>query len=136
MKEKVEAVGCEFKYSGVGNGLLFAAVLATLALVAGMPLGLELRGFVALYVVALGGRARRSLNGVRGIRVDGEGAIRVVTVQGERTGVVRAGSFVAPWLTIVRWRPKGARCDRTVAIFPDMANADSRRRLRVLLRWS
>jgi toxin CptA len=135
MKERIGAVGCEFKYSGVGNGLLFGAVLATLALVACTPLGLALRGFMALYVAALGWRARRVLNSTRGIRVDGEGVIAVVTAQGERTGVVRDGSFVAPWLTIVRWRPEGARWDRTVAIFPDTANADARRRLRVLLRW-
>ena len=135
MKGKVEAVGCEFKYSGVAHGLLFAAAVATLGIVACTPLGITLRGFVALHVVALALRARRALGGMRGIRLDGEGAITVVTAQGERSGVVRDGSFVAPWLTIVRWRPDGARFDSTLPVFPDMASVEERRRLRVFLRW-
>jgi hypothetical protein len=43
---------------------------------------------------------------------------------------------VAPWLTIVRWRPDGARRDGTVLLLPDMAEAEALRRLRVLLRWA
>ena len=52
-----------------------------------------------------------------------------------RSGRVRAGSFVAPWLTIVRWRPDGTRRDHTVLLLPDMAADDALRRLRVVLRW-
>ena len=74
------------------------------------------------------------------------GACRlVVTMAGEirianhldewRTGVVRQGCFVAPWLTIVRWRAPSHRFDRTVLILPDMVGEDGFRRLRVLLRW-
>jgi len=51
-----------------------------------------------------------------------------------RTGQVQDGSFVAPWLTIVRWRVAGERFDRTVAILPDMLDAARFRELRVLLR--
>jgi len=51
-----------------------------------------------------------------------------------RTGQLRDGSFVAPWLTIVRWRAAGERFDRTVAILPDMIDAARFRELRVLLR--
>jgi len=44
--------------------------------------------------------------------------------------------FVAPWLTIVRWRPPGARFDRTVMVLPGMLTDDCFRRLRVLLRFA
>lgn len=50
-------------------------------------------------------------------------------------GVVAAGSFVAPWLTIVLWRPPGARFSRPLVILPDMLDPESFRRLRVVLRW-
>jgi hypothetical protein len=53
-----------------------------------------------------------------------------------RTGSVRAGSFVAPWLTIVRWRPDGAWLDRTIPILPGMASPEELRRMRVVLRWA
>jgi hypothetical protein len=50
-------------------------------------------------------------------------------------GVVLPGSFVAPWLTIVRWVPPGARFSRSLVILPDMLDAESFRRLRMVLRW-
>jgi hypothetical protein len=68
----------------------------------------------------------------------------VVTMAGEvhlrsdvdewRTGVIRPGSFVASWLTIIRWRAPAHRFDRTLLI-PDMLPEEDFRRLRVLLRW-
>ena len=60
--------------------------------------------------------------------VDGEGRVR--------SGALRPGSFVAPWLTIVRWRPEGARFDRALPLVPGMADGESLRRLRVVLRWA
>ena len=53
-----------------------------------------------------------------------------------RTGTLQPGSFVAPWLTIVRWRPEGAWCDRTVPLLPGMLDAQTFRRLRVVLRFA
>ena len=53
-----------------------------------------------------------------------------------RAGAIADGCFVAPWLTIVRWRPAGARFDRTILVLPDMIGADEFRRLRVMLRWA
>ena len=55
---------------------------------------------------------------------------------GWRTGQVRDGSFVMPWLTIIRWRPEGKRLDRTLLLLPDMANAQDLRKIRVFLRWA
>ena len=53
-----------------------------------------------------------------------------------REGELRDGSFVAPFLTIVRWRPRHARFDRSIVILPDMLERDAFRRLRVALKWS
>jgi hypothetical protein len=50
-------------------------------------------------------------------------------------GAVQPRCFVAPWLTVVRWRPEGARFDRTFIVLPDMADGDAFRRVRVLLKW-
>ena len=71
-------------------------------------------------------RARRT----RTVRLDGR-RIQVDSVPGE----VIDGSFVAPWLTIVHWRPLGSRLTRTLLVLPDMLDAESFRALRVVLRW-
>jgi hypothetical protein len=135
MKSYVDSVYCEFKYSGVGSGLLAGAAIATLALIVATPFTPFLQAFLGLYVIAFVCHASRAMSSVRAIRIDGEHAIIVEERGGFRTGVVRDGSFVAPWLTIVRWRPEGAWLDRTVPILPGMMREDEFRRLRILLRW-
>jgi len=79
--------------------------------------------------------ARRGPWGIRGMRLDRWGAITVRAGRAFRSGVVQPRCFVAPWLTIVRWRPQGARFDRTFLVLPDMADAEAFRRVRVLLKW-
>ena len=136
MKGSVDAVYCEFKYSGVADGLLVAAATATLALLAATPLAAALRAALALLVVALACHARVAIRAVGAVRVDGEGTMLLEGRDGKcRTGSVRDGSFVAPWLTLVRWRPDGSWRDHSVLILPGMLEADDFRRLRVLLRW-
>ena len=77
----------------------------------------------------------RGARAVRALRLSG-GDIEVEDGLGRhRVGRLAAGSFVAPWLTIVRWRPRGARWDRTIPILPSMAGSSGLRRLRVALRW-
>jgi hypothetical protein len=69
--------------------------------------------------------------------VQRDGAIEVECASGKRLeGRVQPGSFVAPWLVVVRWRRPGAWRDSTVLVLPDMAPAEDLRRLRVLLRWA
>jgi toxin CptA len=144
----------EPKYSGADSlttalapSRLAAAALAsagagTLALIACLPL----EAAVALPAVlwtglltleALGAVAfRRGPRGARAISLSRSGDIVVLEGRGSRrAGMVVAGSFVAPWLTLVRWRPEGAWLDRSVLILPDMLEAEEFRRLRVLLRW-
>jgi hypothetical protein len=135
MKGEIEAVECEFQYSGVGNGLVTAATAATLALALAMPFTLAVKAFAALLVGALGARAQRRMHCVRAIRVAGDRGILVNRDGDWRAGAVRDGSFVAPWLTIVRWRPRQAWFDHAVLILPGMVRAQEFRRLRVLLRW-
>jgi toxin CptA len=90
-------------------------------------------GLEALHAIAL----HRGRRGARVLRVSRGGAIEVTSgAGGLRSGELCRGSFVAPWLTIVRWRPRAARFDRTILILPDMLAREDFRRLRVLLRWS
>lgn len=135
-------MACELKYSGAAARLLGAAALASLALLALLPLPGALRVALAAAIGALAIEALRRVahhrgpRGVRALAIHGAGEIAVETHDGRRhAGRLRDGSFVAPWLTIVRWRPVGARFDRTVLILPDMVDAEAFRRLRVRLRW-
>jgi hypothetical protein len=137
MKANVAAVYCEFKYSRVGSGLILLAASSTLGIVAATPMSGLMRASLALWIVAASLREHRKLREVRAIRVDGEDAIHLELAQGSRgRGKLRAGSLVAPWLAIVRWRPEGGRRDRALVIVPDMLAAGVFRRLRVLLRWA
>jgi toxin CptA len=125
------------------QGIITALAAATLAVVLWTPMYPWAKAMLALAVAAHAATALRRhawLEGpraVRCLRVDVTGAARVAGADGvERTGRILDGSFVAPWLTIVRWLPEGARFARTVLILPDMVDAGDFRRLRVLLRWS
>ena len=88
------------------------------------------------WVIAMAWHAHGRLVAVRALRLDCTGSIAVRDHLGWRPGRVRDGSFVAPWLTIIRWRPDGARLDRTLVIVPDMIHVAARRRIRVILKWA
>ena len=107
-----------------------AAACATLALLAFLPGPVLVRGFSALWCAGVAAHAFASVRRVRAIRLEG----RRISVDGVPGDVVD-GSFVAPWLTIVHWRPLGARFARTLLVLPDMLDPDAFRRLRVILRW-
>ena len=127
----------------MGIAALGLMTLATAAVLAITPLATGLRwallGLLAAVAVESLERVVR-LRGPRAIRrfqVQRDGSIEVETASGARLeGRVRPGSFVAPWLVIVLWRPPGSLRDRTILVLPDMAPAEALRRLRVLLRWS
>jgi len=120
---------------------IVAAGMGTLALVASLPIDPRPQLFVvawtgfamldAFRAVAL----RRGRRGVHGICLRG-GSIAVLGEGVIREGPLRDGSFVSPWLTVIRWRPAPSRFDRTVVVLPDMLPREDYRRLRVLLRWS
>jgi hypothetical protein len=79
---------------------------------------------------------RTAAGAIRGFTVGLPGRIVVEPARGPPAeGRVVDGSFVAPWLVVVRWRPDGARWTRSIFLLPDMAGEQELRRLRVLLRW-
>jgi hypothetical protein len=115
---------------------------ATLSLIAVTPGSDAARILAATWIACIAIEAVHSRALLRGRR-----AVRVLRIRGAsieaqdglgqwRNGSVRAGSFVAPWLTIVRWRPEGAWFDRALPILPGMAPPEDLRRLRVVLRWA
>jgi toxin CptA len=141
LKYSEEAIELTLGRSRFAAAGLAVMALATLAVVAATPGSPALRILLATCVLCaaleaahglgLGGTARR------GLLVRGPGEIDVRAPDGAwRSGVVRAGSFVAPWLTIVVWRPHGSRLDRAVLVLPDMLEEEDFRRLRVWLRWA
>ena len=118
------------------------AALATIGLVASMPGALAARIAAMAWIAcaaleAIHSRALlRGPHAARHVRITG-GLVEVEDGEGRvRSGMLRPCSFVAPWLTIVRWRPEGAWRDRTVPLLPGMLDADEFRQLRVVLRFA
>lgn len=135
----------EYKYSGavrvglarsrIAGAFLLLAVIATLSLIVVTPLHAGARILIGTWVVCCAIEAHTRIRRVRRVTVSRSGEMAVEIAGAWQAGVVRDGSFVAPFLTIVRWRPDGARFDRTILVLPDMLSADTFRALRVLLRW-
>jgi hypothetical protein len=132
----METVACELKYSGVGIAALLLAFAATLAIVLATPLPPLARAAALLFAAASALRACRSLLAPRSLRLTRSRELHVRDDAGWRSGMVRDGSFVMPWLTVVRWRPDGARFDRTLLLLPDLAPPGEMRKIRVILRWA
>ena len=133
----MEEVCCDFKYSGVGRAFIACAVAATLGLLAITPMASEARLLACAWVAALALHSARALAHASGLRLDCTRAIAVRSPGGVwRTGTVRGGCFVAPWLTIVRWRPDGAGRDHALVVLPDMLSVEAMRKIRVILKWA
>lgn len=133
----MDSVTCDLKYSGAGLAFLLAAAAATVGLLAATPMPWAVRAFALLLVLASAARGCRELTDPTAVRLDRGGAIEVRHRAGPwRCGTVRPGSFVMPWLTIVRWRPHGGRVDRTLVLLPGMAPAGALRKIRVILLWA
>jgi hypothetical protein len=140
MGESTRSVVCRFQYSGRPLALVAGLALATVGLAAFVPAGPAPRALAGIWTLCMALAAARGLPGGRGgpsaLALHASGELAVRSAGGEwEAGELRAGSFVAPWLTIVRWRPAGARRDRTILILPGMAQAEALRKIRVILRW-
>jgi hypothetical protein len=119
---------------------ILASAAATLVVVLAVPLALTVRlglvfliGLMTLH--AYRREASRTDRAIGTVSIDARGDIEVETRGSPLRGTVRAGCFVAPWLTVIRWRRQGQCFDATILVLPDMLPADGFRRLRVLLRW-
>lgn len=128
--------------SRVGGWLLALMVISTLAVILATPGLAWARILVATWVICAGLEAlhskllHRGARGVRTILLKREREIQLLTDDGRWVrGAVRDGCFVAPWLTVVRWRAPTHRRDRALLLLPDMLPREDFRRLRVLLRW-
>jgi hypothetical protein len=120
---------------------LAAMALATLAVLFATPGAAAARILLATAVACAALECAHGLGlrcaGRRALRLRGAGEIEVRSPGGRwRRGILRAGSFVAPWLTLVLWRAEGSRFDRAVLILPDMLGEAEFRLLRVWLRWA
>ncbi len=137
-----ESVEVSLGPSRLASRILLAASGATLGILLATPMSWWARVALAVAVLAHALHAHRRIalrvarRSVHQLRLDSSGDIAVSDGEGRtREGQVREGCFVAPWLTIVRWRPQGMRFDRTEVILPDAIAGEDFRRLRVLLRW-
>ena len=126
--ERVEGV---LARSPIVEGFIAGSSVATALLVAALPVAVELQAlalaWIACAALAALGRARPG----RRLLVSLGGDVEVDGV----AGALRDGSFVAPWLVSIRWRPAGTWKDRSLLVAPDMLGVEDFRRLRVLLRW-
>jgi toxin CptA len=112
-------------------GFILLAAAATLLLLAALPGWPSARLAAMVWCMGIAGHAFKRHRASHAVRVEGA-SISVDGIEGR----IVAGSFVAPWLTIVHWRPQGARFTRTLAVLPDAIDAEAFRALRVILRWS
>ncbi|HSS28587.1 MAG TPA: hypothetical protein VLL50_11590 [Usitatibacter sp.] len=128
--------------SHAAGAWIASCALATAVLVAFTPGPLAARIAAITWVACAALEAIHSRALLKGARAARHLRITAGTVEIEdgdgrvRTGTLRTGSFVAPWLTIVRWRPEGAWFDRTVPLLPGMLDEETFRRLRVVLRFA
>ena len=141
-KYSEEAVRATLGASRAAAAALAVMALSTAGLLVAIPGPAAMRILIATAVLCAGIEAihsvalRRGARGVRAALVRRSREIEVDFADGQRRhGVLRDGSFVAPWLTLVRWRPEGARFDRSIVVVPGMLPEEDFRRLRVLLRW-
>ena len=131
----MQQVTCELRYCGTADAFLALAVSATLVIVTLAPFTEAVRALLVFWTIAGAAHARHKLRRVRALRLSADGSIVVHEAKRSRAGQVVPGSFVAPWLTIVHWRPEGARFARTLVLLPGMAGEAPMRNIRVILRW-
>ena len=109
--------------------VLAASATSCLLVATPLPRGVA---FVLVAWCAVAATHALARNRAREVRISRGTSIMV----GGCVGHIAHGSFVAPWLTIIHWRPLGARFARTLVVLPDMIDAESFRALRVILRWA
>ena len=135
----MDAGAAEDKYSGAleltlrpsrrAAWLCGLAGFATIAVVAATPMAAGSAIALGTFATCLSLDAIRRVLRPHRLSID----LAEVVVDGA-AGALRAGSFVAAWLTILRWRPAGRRFDRTLLVAPDRLSPADFRHLRVIVR--
>lgn len=75
-------------------------------------------------------------NSILQLRLDPECNCTYQTRAGAwREARLLGSSMVTPWLSVLNLMPENSRIARHLVIFPDSAEAESLRKMRVLLRW-
>lgn len=128
--------------SRIACAVLATACVATAALVVALPLDAPL---LAATLAVVGGVVAHGFRRCAGRGVPAllhVGADRRVTITGRdgrsRDGTVQCDSCVGALVTVIVWRPDGARWwqpSESIVILPDTLPADDFRRLRVVLRY-
>ena len=131
----MEEVTCELRYPRLADVFLALAAGATVALVALAGFPEPLRALLWAWTAGGALLARATLRRPTALRLASDGGIEVREAHAVRAGRVVPGSFVAPWLTVVHWRPEGARLRRTLLLLPGAAPAEALRQIRVILRF-
>lgn len=97
--------------------------------------GLLILIFVALLRALRHEAWRQSPQAITCVDLEGGGRLRLITRNGQRSlGVLLAGSFVAPYGVILRYRPVSGGVTRYCVVARDATHSDCNRILRVLLR--
>ena len=120
----------------MAEAFLAFAVGATVAIVMLVPFAPEARAGVIVWTLVGATLARARLSAAHRLRLSCDGVIEVHVAGRVLEGRVVAGGFVAPWLTIVAWRPRGAWFVRTLVLLPGTAPTVQLRAIRVILRWA
>ena len=132
-------VRIELRRSRRALALIVAAHAATGALLALLPLPLELRIGCLSALIGAAVHSILRITGRRGVAslVVGIDRRMAATTRGGTAceGEVLADSYVGSRLTTIVWRPDGARRARTLLLLPDALGAEDFRRLRVVLRY-
>ena len=132
----MDQVTSDLRHSRAADAFLLLAAAATLAIVVLVPFPDAVRAALVAWI-AVGTRAAAAkLRRVTGVRIACDGVIEVRERDAVVAGRVVPGSFVAPWLTIVNWRPYGAWRTRTLVLLPGMVGNAQLRNIRVILRWA
>ena len=126
-----ERVDVSLARSVLAEGFVAFAASGTAALAALLPLALEMRAAALAWIAASSLVALRRMRPNRRLCLGTDGRIEA----GGHAGELVDGSFVAPWLAVIRWRPARAWWVRTLVVAPGMLPAEDFRRLRVILRW-
>ena len=132
----MEHVACRLRYSGAADAFFALAVGVTLALVLLVAFPAQARLLIIAWALGGAALARIKLARTRWLRLSCDGAIEVHAGGRVVEGRLVPGSFVAPWLTIIAWRPHGARLTRRLVLLPGAAPPVQLRAIRVILRWA